>query len=213
MYRSSVFYIFCIFVFFIALLPVSSFAMENKVVLFPFSIEGGGEFQYLKKEIPDLIGAEIKKAGGETYYLDEKTSEFSKEDLFKKAKDENSKGFIAGKFKSFGSNEFALEVSLGNLEENQTYEFSEEFSGIENLFGIVNKIAKQIGGILFEKIKITEIEIRGNERIEDEAIKRLINTKEGTAYADGDLSDDLDRIYSMGYFGDIRVTENKQNQG
>jgi outer membrane protein insertion porin family len=187
--------------------------MENKVVLFPFLIEGGGEFEYLKKEIPDLIGAEIKKAGGETHYLDEKTSDISKEDLFKKAKDENSKGFIVGKFKSFGSNEFALEVSLGNLEENQTYEFSEEFSGIENLFGIVNKIAKQIGGILFVKIKITEIEIRGNERIEDEAIKRLINTKEGTAYADGDLSDDLDRIYNMGYFGDIRVAREQTESG
>lgn len=193
--------------------PAVSFSLENKVVLFPFQIEGGSEYEYLKEEIPELIGSEIRKAGGNSYFYKDDVLDFDNKKLFEIANESGSKGFIKGKFQAIGNNEFILDAVLGVSEENKIYEFKESFTGVVNLFGRVNSLSKKIGGTLFVKVRITEIEIRGNERIEDEAIKRLIATKEGTAYADGDLSDDLDRIYNMGYFGDIRVTREETESG
>ncbi|MCB9480458.1 MAG: outer membrane protein assembly factor BamA [Desulfobacteraceae bacterium] len=213
MYRFSVFFILFVFSSILVCIPFEACSFENKVVLFPFQIEGSSDFDYLKKEIPDLIGSEIKKAGGEIYFYENEAHGLKNEDLFNISNTLNSRGFVKGKFAVSGNNIFVLEAVLGNSKQMKSYQFREEFSGIENLFGTVNKIAKKIGGILFEKITISEIEIRGNERIEDEAIKRLLNTKEGSAYADGDLSDDLDRIYNMGYFGDIRVIREETDSG
>lgn len=194
-------------------IPFTSYSLESRVVLFPFEIEGGSDFGYLNSEIPELIGSEIRKAGGEPFFYEGSSKDLDNEKLFELAKESGARGFVKGKFEVTGNNEFLLEAVLGSAEDNRIYEFSEKFIGIENLFGSVNKISKKIGGTLFVKVRITEIEIRGNERIEDEAIKRLINTREGTAYADGDLSDDLDRIYNMGYFGDIRVTREEAENG
>lgn len=213
MYRFSVFNIFFVFIVCVFLIPFKAYSVENKVVLFPFEIKGASDFEYLKKEIPDLIGSEIKRAGGEPVIYEQEAAGLDNEALFQIANEAGAKGFVKGKFEVTGSNEFLVEAVLGSLEDNKTYEFSEKFIGIENLFATVNKISAKIGGTLFARVKITAIEIRGNERIEAEAIKRFINTKEGTAYADGDLSDDLDRIYNMGYFGDIRVTREETEQG
>lgn len=213
MYRFSVLLsIFLSFAAGLLVLPAGSLAFEKKVVSVPFEIEGPQDFSYLSKEIPSLIGEEIKKAGGEIIFVDDGKKRAEKE-LFDLAVEKKAKAFIKGRFSVLADNKFTIATEVGITETKEVVKFSKNFTGIENLFGQLNEISNQIGSRLFKKVQIIDVEIRGNERIEETAIKRLINTKKGTAYADSDLSNDLENIYNMGYFGDIRVTREEVEGG
>jgi outer membrane protein insertion porin family len=52
---------------------------------------------------------------------------------------------------------------------------------------------------------VVDIQVVGNDRIESDAILRIIKTKPGDNLVLKDLSEDLKRIYAMGYFDDIRI--------
>ncbi len=78
-------------------------------------------------------------------------------------------------------------------------------SRIENLHAEIEKMASNIAGRILKTDAVENIIIEGNERIEDEAIKRKINTKSGDAFIKKNISMDLKRIYDMGYFDDIRI--------
>jgi outer membrane protein insertion porin family len=61
--------------------------------------------------------------------------------------------------------------------------------------------------------RVSEIRITGNQRIEADAILRVIETRAGGAYDAEKLSKDLEAIYKMGYFDDIRVEAAKAEDG
>lgn len=61
-------------------------------------------------------------------------------------------------------------------------------------------------------IKIKQIEIMGNKRIETQAIQAKIETRVGDPFRPEALREDLKAIYQMGYFQDIRTeTETKED--
>jgi len=78
-------------------------------------------------------------------------------------------------------------------------------SRIENLRGDIERIASEIASKLLTADSVERIVIEGNERIEDEAIKRKINTKPGDALIRKNISMDVREIYSMGFFKDVRA--------
>lgn len=60
-------------------------------------------------------------------------------------------------------------------------------------------------------VKVVRIE--GNQRIEDDAIQRVIKTHPGDPYDQALLSEDLKSIYKMGYFDDVQVSVEKKAGG
>ncbi|MBS3809253.1 MAG: outer membrane protein assembly factor BamA, partial [Desulfobacterales bacterium] len=60
---------------------------------------------------------------------------------------------------------------------------------------------------------VEDVRIQGNERIESDAILRVIKTGEGELYDEDRLSADLEAIYNMGYFDDVRVETKKTEEG
>lgn len=63
------------------------------------------------------------------------------------------------------------------------------------------------------EIHVKEVRIAGNQRIEDEAIRRVIETRAGGVYDEKQLSRDLEAVYRMGYFDDVRVAVERQADG
>ena len=214
MYQFSRFiHIILYFSLFIILTSVSASSSEDTVLSVPFQIDGSEEYQYLSEEIPELIDSEIEKGGGSIVSLSAKKSDYSDSGLFDIAQKRSADAFVYGRLKVSDKDKFTLTAKLGLVQGKQVFEFKEEFSGIENLFKAVRDISGRIGKELFDEVIITEVVIEGNQRIEDEAVKRAINTEKGRAYADADLSADLENIYNMGYFGDIRVTREETEKG
>ncbi|MGB9499939.1 MAG: outer membrane protein assembly factor BamA [Dissulfuribacterales bacterium] len=74
---------------------------------------------------------------------------------------------------------------------------------------VLNPIAATAG----EAVLVKEIKVQGNQRIEDDAILRVIQTKNGDAYNDALLSEDLSAIFAMGWFDDVRVEVEKGPEG
>ena len=64
-----------------------------------------------------------------------------------------------------------------------------------------------------ETVVIKKLVVQGNHRIESDAILRVVKTKAGDPYNAALLSDDLQSIYAMGWFDDIRVEVEKQAIG
>lgn len=60
---------------------------------------------------------------------------------------------------------------------------------------------------------VQQVKVEGNQRIEDDAILRAVSTQAGDAYDESRLSEDLEAIYRMGYFDDVRVAAEQQEEG
>jgi outer membrane protein insertion porin family len=89
----------------------------------------------------------------------------------------------------------------------------EEGENIENLLGIVKKLAGDIGIKLFKQEKVAGMKVVGNQRIESDAVEKVVKTKPGDIYSPKNLSEDLKRIYSMGYFEDVRIEMESKPDG
>lgn len=60
---------------------------------------------------------------------------------------------------------------------------------------------------------VKSVVIEGNQRIEDAAIARVLQTEPGDVYNADALSEDLKAIYEMGYFDDVEVLFDREEGG
>ena len=64
-----------------------------------------------------------------------------------------------------------------------------------------------------ETVLIMGVEVQNNQRIEEDAILRVTRAKVGDIYNKTMLSEDLQSIYNMGWFDDVRVEVEKSQDG
>jgi len=192
------------------------------VAVFPFKIEAGENFSYLTSEISKAISAHLKQDGAiivepETNLevIDYFGENFSAvKDKIKNIGIKCGADFVVwGQFTDLDQ-KFSITAKMidlyGGKPENN---FSFSIEGIENLPVTVEKLAADISLKLFKKEKVSQVLVKGNERIETDAIKRIIATKPGDIYLTKSLTKDLKAIYAMGYFEDIRIESEKGTDG
>lgn len=75
-----------------------------------------------------------------------------------------------------------------------------EDKGIENLAAAAAKIVQQMSVQVLSKAVIAEVKVRGNDRIEAEAIKSTVKSKKGEILKPEVVSEDIRSIFKMGYF-------------
>ncbi len=192
--------------------PTVLYAQKKiNVTLLPFEIHAREDLSYLESEISNVIKKHLEQEGAAVLPLaiDSTTSLRHKTqslDGIRQLGLETGTDFIVWGSLTWIGQQFSLDANLLEVFGKQTPSiFSVEGRGIENLAGHVNRLAQEIGLKLFAREKIVEIRIEGNDRIEVEAIKRVIKTKPGDIYRVKSLSDDLKAVYKMGYFDDVRI--------
>lgn len=189
------------------------------VTVLPFQVHAQENLSYLQTEIPRLIMKYLKIEGAAVTEPD-KDDISSWDQSEKDVKDARRIGLkqgvdyvIWGSLSRVGA-KFSLDAKLiQSFTEELPITFFTTGEGIENLLTGVQKISQNIGSRLFERQKINDIIVTGNNRIEADAIMRHIKTKPGETYIPKNLSDDLKAIYAMGYFEDIRVEYEDTPQG
>jgi outer membrane protein insertion porin family len=89
-----------------------------------------------------------------------------------------------------------------------------EEKGVENLASAVGKIVQQVSIHVLSKAVVADVKVRGNDRIETEAIKSNVKTKKGEILKPEQVSEDIRSIYKMGYFEkvDAEVTDSAQGK-
>ncbi len=120
---------------------------------------------------------------------------------------------MKGSLTLFGDS-FSLDLSLTPiLSPESTRHFFAEGKSLENMAGAARTITENVCTTVFHRHRIADVIIRGNQRLEADAIKRVIQTKPGDIYAREKLSADLKAVYDMGYFENIRIEKKETPAG
>lgn len=69
----------------------------------------------------------------------------------------------------------------------------------------VDQLAKQLRMKVLQQEVVSQITVKGNRRIEEDAIKRILTSRQGDAYLAKNIQEDLRAIYRMGYFDGVSV--------
>jgi outer membrane protein insertion porin family len=86
-------------------------------------------------------------------------------------------------------------------------------TGLKSLAGLNGQLAQEMSLKILGKERITRIAIKGNRRIEKDAILGVMQTREGEILSPARLRADLKAIYKMGYFTDVRMDVSDTPEG
>ncbi len=209
-----------IILIFICFFPSSLFAEKPvTVVILPFEIHSSDDYSNLQTSIPEVLKKHLKQDGVTVLDVD-KHKGLTTENTTKGKNQIRNLGIkseadyiIWGSMAWIGK-QFSLDIKM--LEVFGTAPpivFSTEGKGIENLPHAVKKLAGAISLKLFKREVIIKIIIKGNKRIEADAIKRVIVAAPGDFFLSKNLSNDLKAVYSMGYFEDVRIEAENTPKG
>ncbi len=79
--------------------------------------------------------------------------------------------------------------------------------------GLSRQVAQELSLKILGKEKIAHIVIKGNRRIERDAILGVMQTREGETLSPAHVREDLKAIYKMGYFTDVRMDISDSPEG
>jgi outer membrane protein insertion porin family len=194
------------------LLTDVAFAQQSvRVVILPFEIYAQQDLSYLQNEIPQAIKTQLEQEGANVLILDRASLESRNirtdriEDIRKVGRDVGADFVLWGSLTWIGQN-FSLDAKLLSTREDAKPDlYSVEGEGVENLPGTLKNLVNELGLKLFSRERIVKVLIKGNERIEEDAIRRVLKVKAGDIFNEKNISNDIKAIYKMGYFDDIRV--------
>jgi outer membrane protein insertion porin family len=202
-------------------LPICAGAAQKSmnVLILPFEINAVEDVRYLATEIPAAVGKHLESEGAtllpvpQDFRAPTQAAGWSMEQIRQAGIQSGADVVLSGSITLIGQ-QFSLDVRMLDIFQTRPPRlFSNEGRGLENLPIKVRALAEDIVLALFERKKIVEIRIEGNQRIEADAIRRLIQTNPGDIYSVKDLSEDLKSVFAMGYFDDVRIEADDGPQG
>ncbi len=193
---------------FLGLAGAADAAERIRVIVLPFEIYASRDFSYLQERIPEVIRENLRADGAEIVELPPPVptpKNLTMGQLRDLAMTHNADYVIWGSMTWIGQ-QFSLDARMIDaFGRRPVSTFFVEGQRIENLSGVVQELAGRFGMKLFDREQVAKINIAGNQRIEDDAIRRVIKTEPGEIYEPKQLSRDLRSVYAMGYFDDIRI--------
>ena len=86
-------------------------------------------------------------------------------------------------------------------------------TGLQSLSGLSRQMAQELSLKILGKERVAHIVVKGNRRIEKDAILGVMQTREGETLTPTHLREDLKAIYKMGYFTDVRMDVSETPEG
>ncbi len=189
------------------------------VLVLPFEILAQQERSYLQTQIPEVIKNQLKQDGA--IIVDMKIdlaglrqAGDTDADLLRRAGIRSGADFVISGSLTWIGKKFSLDTRMVEAHgSDPPFFFYKEGESIENLPGLVRDVSRDIALKLFRREKVVKVQIEGNQRIEVDAISRIIKTKPGDVYLAKSLAQDLKAVYAMGYFDDIRIEAEEGPEG
>ncbi len=186
-------------------------AAAERVAVLPLVIYSQEDLAYLRKNVLETLHGNLSQQKISLVPLAEVEPWLDKpiptawDELRSLGKDLGADKIIFGSLTKIGQR---LTLS-GNLLEVRTdrppltFSLSEE--GLENILKLTERFSKELTLKLSGLQKIVSLQIKGNQRIESQAIERELKTKPGDAFQQEALDQDLRAIFKMGFFSDVRL--------
>ncbi len=192
---------------------------EVKVALMPFTIHSQINLAYLQKNILDALSDGLKNQDILILPLSRTEPWLTKKIPSDWNELRNIGKQIEADFLIYGSlTKIGQRLNLtGNLLDIKTQKppltFSLTEEGLENILKLMERFSKAVGARILGQEKIAGIAIKGNQRIEAQAIEKELKSKVGEPYIPAFLDQDLRTIFKMGYFSDVRLEVKDDPQG
>ena len=200
--------------------PVEAYPEEPvRVIVLPFDVYASEDLGYLATQIPKVLGDQLKAAGAVVLIPESRPLQSlienrgNAEALRRRGLEMGADYVMWGSFTLLGK-AYSIDVYLLKTTGSEpALSLYTEDLGMENLLSSVSTIGRDVELKIFRREKVARVVIKGNQRIESEAILRRIKTGTGDVYLAKNLAEDLRAIYQMGYFEDIRVESEVSPEG
>ncbi len=198
--------------------PSLTYSLEKtQVLIFPFEIFSIQPRSQLKDEIPALVGKQLSEAGAEIVQLPDGVSfpeHIGRMDQIRELSSVSGADYAIWGSLTWIGNKFSLDVKmLETFSEKPPEIFYQEGEGPADLSLKLQKLSEEINAKLFKQERVADVIVEGNSRIEADAIKRQITTKPGDIFLAKNLSQDIKRVFDMGFFEDVRVEAEDRAEG
>jgi len=195
-----------------AIMAANGISTTPKVMVMPLNINADRDVGYLSSQIASVLARQLEKEGAITVTPQDSDLESAaaaaragQAQVREFATGQDADQVIWGSFTLIG-NDFSIDAQLMATKADSTPKrFFTQGRNLENLITITNDLANQIGMELFERQLVSEVKVMGQQRIEADAIMRVLQTRPNSVFKAQALSEDLRAIYAMGYFDDVRV--------
>ena len=91
--------------------------------------------------------------------------------------------------------------------------FFSQAKNMESLYSAAIELGKEVTGELFQTKIVSKISVKGNKRIDSDAISRVVTTRLGDIMNPETLTKDLSLIYKMGFFDNVVVQKKELDRG
>ena len=203
------------------LLCAGSAWASNRVAVLPFAVSSQEDLAYLSQGIQEMIGSQLRERGFEPVSMAEVTSA---------VKGKNLESMSDSEIRTIGRKTKAQTVVYGTMTKvgrrvsldakiadttgsGSTRSLVVEEDRVENLNLAADKVAAAMTGPGSTAVPsgrsgsgiVADIVISGNDRIEADAILRVLESKRGEPFSETKVSADIKRIFGMNYFDDVQA--------
>jgi outer membrane protein insertion porin family len=208
-----------IFVFFVLAIPALwSQEQAPKVAVLPFVIHGQPDAAKAQRSLDEvftkLISGEGIKLIGTQEVQKVAGGPVQTEDLARSVGNKLGAAYVLfGSFNQVG-NSISIDGKLVDVSgrKRPVVLFAED-KGMENLAAAAAKIVQQMSIQVLAKAVIAEVKVRGNDRIEADAIKSTVKSKKGELLKPEVVSEDIRSIFKMGFFEKVDAEVSDSPEG
>jgi len=201
--------------------PQPLYSRTIRLAIIPLSFYSEEDLTHLRKPLMDMLVRSLKQQGfqpvpaveafeGEPLWV---AQEMTDAQARKIGAELGSTFVVYGSLSKIGE-QISFDVRLVDVDQRRpTVPIYVTQVGLENLASAVSDLSREVGIRILRRKKIRQILVRGNQRVETEAIKLRVKTKGGDLFDQAKLREDLTEIYKMGYFKEVRIEAEDTPQG
>jgi outer membrane protein insertion porin family len=197
----------------VILIPSVTFAQEReRVAVLPFKVYAPEPIDHLKRGLQEMLASRLDHLGYETISAERINThplafkpQLETGDIVKVGEDLDAAWVVAGSLTQIGR-QMSLDVRAVDVTGVRppffVFMVAERMSELPQT---ADRLVQSIHHQIAQVPEIDSIEVRGNQRIEKEAILAVVETKKGDRIDYDRLDQDLRSIYKMGFFENVET--------
>lgn len=199
--------------------PKMVFAQQTVAVL-PFRIYAMKPLEHLKQGLQEMLSLRLEKKGLRTI-RPEVVNRHAKafldilepEDILAMGREMQADWMIKGSLTQVGDR-VSLDLEVFEVaKERPPFFIFMVADTIDTLADTVDRVAVSIDNRLAGVEQVDLVQVKGNQRIEQEAILAMVGTKKGDRLDFDKLDQDLRAVYGMGFFTDVAIETDNGPKG
>jgi outer membrane protein insertion porin family len=185
---------------------------EKKVAVLPFRIHSLEPLDHLKQGLQEMFTTRLAQKGISVVPLDVVNRHpmaflpmFKMEDIVALGRDLKAEQVLTGSLTRIGK-QISLDLRLMDIARKKPpFSIFIVEDDIEKLAEAADRGSKSLYNQIVGVMQIDSIQVKGNRRIESEAILALVESKKGDPIDYDQLDKDLRAVYAMGFFKDVTI--------